>query len=1020
MIHASIERPVAVTMVYLALGTLGLVSGLRVPVELLPAVEYPRLRVTATWPGVSAEATEALLTSPIEATTQQVRGVRGVSSTSEEIGGAGRAVVDVEFSHGADMEFARLDLSERLAALHGHLPEGSEIPRVQPYVPPEFASQSLPFLRYTITGPYTSESLGEVVDRQIAPRLRQVSGVADVWTYGGRVRVIEVELAPDRALALGITPEAVRKAVFALEESRAVGRIRAGGADRVLTFRNTVLDTEEFRRLPVETEHGRTVLLHEVAEVRDGNGLPERLYRIDGRPAVSFDVVKVPGTNVVLAGDEVKAVIGAISSGLPRGVHLVLDNDEGAAVRSQLANIGVRSLASCAVVFVILLVFLGTVRSAVIAFASVALSVLVVCNLIFVTGLTINIMTLMGLAMGFGLVVDNTVVVIENIYRRIGRGDAPDVAAARGAREMVLPVLAATGTTVIVLVPFVYLQGELRLFYLPLAAVVALTNLASLVVSFTFTPTLATRVLHSTHDRASAVHEAVPAYQRPFGKMVGLSTRRPWLFVSMTAAALVGSGYLFNEHVTRGAIWRPWFEGEANLTIELEFPRGEQLARADEVVRLLEGELEKIPAVERFSAQVTPEAARITAVFAASTAGTAIPLDVRDRMEAIARRIGGIDVRVYGSGVPFASGGQAPPTYRVQVLGYNYERVREIAEDLGGRLRSFTRVHEVDTNASGNWSKRDKATEVVLRLDRERLAAHSLTSRAVVDHVSATLGNAVAPGELTVGGEQVASVVRLAGHDRVDVRSLENSLIPAPGGAPVRLADVVRIEAREVMGRIVRSDQQYQRMVTYEFRGPEKLGDRVHKSVISSMQLPPGYSVSGQQSWKWNESDQTQMAGVLALSLVLVFMITAALFESVRLPFCVLLTVPLALIGVFLVFLVTGATFTREALIGVIMMGGVVVNNAILLVDRIARIRCTERVSPREAAMRGTLERVRPILMTSAVTILGLLPLVLFSPNPDANIWNAMGYSLLGGLASSTVLVLVVTPALYTLIEAGD
>jgi len=255
--------------------------------------------------------------------------------------------------------------------------------------------------------------------------------------------------------------------------------------------------------------------------------------------------------------------------------------------------------------------------------------------------------------------------------------------------------------------------------------------------------------------------------------------------------------------------------------------------------------------------------------------------------------------------------------------------------------------------------------------------------------------------------------------EALDLRRLEALTIPAPGGEPVRLGDVATVGEREVLTRIVREDQQYQRTIAYEFRGPAKLGDRVQESVIRSTRLPAGYQLAGREEWKWGDDERGQIYGVLAFSLVLVFMVCAGLFESVRQPLCVLMTVPMALIGVFLVYFFTNASFTREAFIGVVMMGGVVVNNAVLLVDRVNQVRRHDGVALHDAIVRGTLERVRPILMTSSVTILGLLPLVLFSRAADANIWNALGFSLLGGLASSTVLVLTVTPALYLLFERG-
>jgi HAE1 family hydrophobic/amphiphilic exporter-1 len=270
-----------------------------------------------------------------------------------------------------------------------------------------------------------------------------------------------------------------------------------------------------------------------------------------------------------------------------------------------------------------------------------------------------------------------------------------------------------------------------------------------------------------------------------------------------------------------------------------------------------------------------------------------------------------------------------------------------------------------------------------------------------------------------VGDEELLFPVGLSGASTLDVGQLRELSIPAPGGEPVRLAEVAEVGEREVLSRILREDQQYQRTVAYEFRGPAKLGDRVQAAVIGSTRVPAGYQIIGKEEWRWSDDEKGQIYGVLAFSLVLVFMVCAGVFESVRQPLCVLLTVPMALIGVFMIYFFTNASFTREAFIGVIMMGGVVVNNAVLLIDRVNQVRRHDGLALHDAIVKGTLERVRPILMTSAVTIIGLLPLVLFSKAADANIWNALGFSLLGGLASSTLLVLTVTPALYLLFERG-
>lgn len=1017
MIRFSIRRPVTVAMAYAALALVGVASWLKVPVELLPDTQLPRLTVSAAWPGASPEVVEAFLTSPIESAVQQVRGIEKVTSTSEE----GTGVVDVTFARGADVDFARMELGERLAALDETLPPDAGRPVVEPYVPEEFAAQSRPFLRYTLTGPFTAEALRALVDERIAPELRQVEGVADVQPYGGRRRTLEIALDEGRILALRLSPDFVRQRVAGLEEVREAGTVLRGGMRFAVAIREQAGSADRLRALPLLTDGGRIVRLRDVAAVRDGYEEARSLYRIDGRPAVSFQVVKEIGTNVVEVADRARARAAEAERRLPGGARLLLDDDESEGVRAQLTDLRGRAVSSAVVVFLVLLLFLRSMRSAAIVFASIGFAALLTLNLLYLGGLSLNVLTLMGLAMGFGLIVDNAVVVLENVYTHARTAPDAATAAERGAREMVLPVLAATLTTVIVFVPFVYLQGEARLFYVPLAIVVGFTNLASLFVTFTFTPALAGRLLEGRvrRIRERPAPARSPAYLRFYAALVGGTLRFPWLAVGAAVLLLAGSGFLFERYVPRGTVWRPWWDQGSYLSVSFDLPRGEELARTDALVRDFEARLAAFPQVRRFTTYVYPQAAQIRVDFPDSLQRTAVPVAIKEQLEAYSHLYGGAEVRVYGYGPSFYGGGGSVPTYSIKVLGYNYEKVREIAEDLGARLRRFPRIQDVDTNASGAWYERDRATEVVLRVDRPGLAVHGVTAAEVVERVRAAIGRTAQRGFLRMGDEEVAFTVGIDGHERLDVDGLRALMIPAPGGGAVRLADVARVEEREVLSRIVREDQQYERTIRYEFRGPAKLGDKTHAAVVRATRLPAGYTVIGRERWKWDDGERRQVYGVLAVSLVLVFMVTAALFESLRQPLCVLLTVPMALIGVFLVFFLAGASFTREAFIGVIMMGGVVTNNATLLVDHVNQLRRRDRLPLRDAVLRGTLERVRPILMTSAVTILGLLPLVLFSEAADANIWNALGYSLLGGLSSSTLLVLTVTPALYLLFERG-
>ncbi len=1011
-------------MAYLAVALLGIAAWRNIPIELLPETALPQLTVRAQWRGASPETTEAFLTAPLEAVIQLVRGVDKVTSRSEEQQGAGVTEIQVEFDRDVDMDFIRLELSERLAALEDELPLGVVGPFVEPYVPAEFEDQNRPFLDYTITAPYTLEALRAHVDDIVVPEILQIDGVATVVVRGGRDRLLTLEFDRNQLRALGLTPEAIRQRVLQLEQVIEAGAVYDDGMLRNLAIRQRAGSVDDVRNLILLSDEGRLVRLSDIAVVRDTYEDPTNHYRVDGLPAISFAVLKEHGTNTVAVADRVKERLAAIESVHPAGTRLFLDYDESDEIRTQLTDLRDRAIIAALVIFAVLLLFLQSFRSAGIVFATIVFSVLIALNLIYFGGMTLNVLTLMGLAMGFGLIVDNAIVVLENVYRKHRSGSSAADAALSGSREVLLPILAATLTTLIVFIPFVYLQGELRIYYIPLAIVVGMSLLASLFVAFSFIPSLAARVLDDGASGGAAQRGSGagsprdPGYVRAYSGMVRFTSRHPWVTVVLAIGAFSGSWHLFDTYVNRGVLWGGLWGQQSYIDIIVRLPRGEELDRTDELTRFFEAKLQETPEIERFISQVQTQVARIRVTFPDEIEQTQIPVAIKEQMLAYSHLFGGAEVRVFGYGPSFYGGGGSPPNYTIQIFGYNYEQVRDIAEDLKRRLERFSRVRDVDTNAGGRWWGSEKSSEVVLQLDRERLAMHDLTARDVVIQVRAAVGGRTSQGEIRVGGEELGFELKMQGYRDLNVLDLAETLIASNDG-DVRLADVATIGERVVLNVIEREDQQYRRSVRYEFRGPRKLGDRIRDVVITSTSLPDGYRIEGQQDFEWSDEEQAQIYIVLAVSLVLVFMVTAALFESLRQPICVLLTVPMALIGVFLIFFFTEASFTREAYIGVIMMGGIVVNNAILLVDHVNQLRRRLGVHLMDAVVRGTLERVRPILMTSATTVLGLLPLVIFSDYADANIWNALGYALIGGLLSSTLFVLTVTPALYVLFEKG-
>ncbi|MBW3553821.1 MAG: efflux RND transporter permease subunit, partial [Gemmatimonadetes bacterium] len=399
MIRLAIRRPVAVTMAYVAIALLGVAAWQNIPLELLPNTSLPQLSISASWPGSSPEAVEAFVTSPIEGTVQQIRGVEKVTSTSQ----AGRTNIQVEFSRETDMDFARLELSERLAGIRDDLP-ARVTPVVIPYVPREFREQQKAFLTYTVTGPYTPEALRSHVEDILASEITQVEGVNDVEVEGGRDRLLEIELDPRKVEALGLFPQVVRQRVAEMEFVREAGFVEVGGRLRTVAIRHSAESVADVLQLPVLTDRGRIVRLRDVARVHDTYEDARSFYRIDGFPAVSFTVHKEAGTNVVAVADAVKAKLASVEPLNPPGTRLILDEDESEAVKTQLTDLRNRALVAAVVIFAVLLLFLQSLRSAAIVFTTIAFSILITLNLIYFGGFTLNVLTLMGIAMGFGLI----------------------------------------------------------------------------------------------------------------------------------------------------------------------------------------------------------------------------------------------------------------------------------------------------------------------------------------------------------------------------------------------------------------------------------------------------------------------------------------------------------------------------------------------------------------------------------------------------------------------------------------
>lgn len=1042
----SLRRPIATAMVYLIVLATGTFSLGRLPLELTPDVDFPKLSVDTQWPDSSPEMVELFVTSPIEAVAATITGVRKVRSTSQE----GQSTVEIEFQRGTKMDFAGFELNEKLSLVREELPYGCLPPRIQKYVPREF--QTDVFLSYRLIGPFDLQTLRRYAREKLRPPLLSIDGVADVRIVGGVDREIRVEMDPARMEALRISQAAVERTLRDLGLRQAAGHLVHGGQRWEIVIDDPIAAVESISQAAIiGTPRGqgvhppvRLVRLQDVASVMDASAEPFALSRINGQPAVTINIEREPGTSTIAVADAVFEKLRLLETDFPACLSLLKERDQSERMRRELRDFTSRAGFCLLVIFLVLLVFLRSLRASLVILSTIFFSVLLTLNLFYFTHLTLNLLTLAGLALGFGMLVDNSIVVLDSIERHWRNGAELSDAAQRGTSSVGLAVVASTLTTVAAFLPFLSMTGELRIYYLPFAVAVGLSLLSSLLVAFTFTPVLTVKVLArrgaretsahrkgqcAAHDcraglRPTSSHSTGPRRKRwyrglgrrlsgRYRRFLELLVRRKWAVVFFALVLFSGSFYNFSKNVPRA---QPFAWGrDTYLVVWIQMPSGSELEASDAVARSFEERLVGRPHIDKISTEVHSEWARIRITFPPEVEIGSEPLVLKEELITMATRVAGANVTIYGFGPGFFRGGSAQPMFYLQVLGYNYNEVKRIAEEVARTLRRNVRVRDVETSSSWAYGRGD-LFETVLRLDRTRLNHYGLTTAEVLQTLQSYTRGTLLWQRLKVQGQEIDYRLKMRGYRDFTLHDLQRLVLRSAGNEAVRLSDVAQISERKVLAQIVREDQQYQRWISFEFRGPWEMGNRFVDNVLRNTHLPPGYTLQRPTWFFMQKEEQRQVTVILGLAILLVFMVTAALYESLLHPFVILLTVPLALIGVFWIFFLTKTPFDRSAYIGVILLGGIVVNNAIVLVDHINRLRRLG-MEWRAAVVQGSCERARPILMTTATTVFGVLPLVLFVESKQG-LWYSLALATIGGLSVSSLLVLSVGPALYAAAEA--
>jgi len=1002
VIKICIERPVATAMFFLALLVLGVYSFYNTPLELEPKENFPQVDIQTPWFGVPPEIILMQITAPLEEALSVIKGVRKITSSSQ----IGSSYVTLEFDEKTNMEFANLAIREEIAKVKPALPYGIR-PNVIPYVPSEF--QVRPFLSYTISGDFSLQKLREMVKNKIEFSIGSVQGVARVQVGGGSDPEIRVTLDKEKLKIYDIQLYQINMAIEGRIRTYPAGKVKKGSREFIFKVTDTMAGLKELGETMVAHSGENPILLKDVAEIVPTYGDVLLIHRINGRSTISVTIAKEKGTNTIKVAGEVKRRLEAIRKELPQSLILKPVDDESEQIRKNLRDLYILAAIITISVFILIFIVLRRLKPSLLILSSIAFSVVITFNLIYAFKISLNMLTLGALALGFGMFVDNSIVVFENILRLREHGLSPIEAALQGPKEVFVAVLASTLTTMAVFFSFPYFQGRLKIYYLPLAIVISSALAASLLVSFSLIPALSPKLLEK---RKGSREELFRGWYEKFIKAV---LRHPLEVILAVFVILYGSYKWFRSEVTIGE-WFRWYPQEL-LSVRIGMPPGTDIEQTEAAIRKFEDKVLENASEKEMEARIGPENAYLTVKFPPEIENSYQPYALKEELIRLATQFAGIDISVSGFDPHWYSSSMGVGTYygsHIRFFGYNLKKLKEMTAEIEKTLRKNPRIKDVRIASGGYWWRGD-SLEYVLKIDHKILGNYDLDPAYLCGHLQTLLrGNFGRPVRLRMEGKEIALSVKFPDAETMDLRTLQDALIRTRGGEYLRLGEISTLEERLMAGSIDRENRQFQQTVSWEFRGPAKAEERYRKAVFESLHLPPGFSATLEETGRMTEEEKGQIKGAILFSLILIFMILAALYESFVHPFIILFSVPLALVGVFVAFIIADYPFDSPAYIGVILLSGIVVNNAILLVDHM-NLKRRQGLVVFEAVVQGARERVRPILMTTSTTVFGMLPLLLLQTESGIRrqIWSTLALSTLGGLVSSTIFILIIIPVFY-------
>ncbi|MBW2592684.1 MAG: efflux RND transporter permease subunit [Deltaproteobacteria bacterium] len=1012
----SVRRPVLIVMVFLIVIIIGGVSLVRLSIDLMPDITYPTLSISTEYENASSEEVEELITRPVEEAMSAVPGVEEVTSVSAE----GRSSVRVTFSWGTNLDEAANDIRERLDRVIPRLPEDADRPRLR-----KFDLASFPILIMGVSSNLEPIRIREIIDNQVKNRIERIPGVASLDIRGGLDREIHVNLNAEKIKALGLPIDQLINRLKEENINLPAGTIEQEQLDVTIRIPGIYTSLDELQNAVVAIREGVAIQLKEIATVEDAWEKVTRIVRINGKPGVRLSINKQSGKNTVEVATGVLKEIEQINRDIPQ-LHIIPIIDTSDYIKRSITNVGTTILYGGVLAVFVLLFFLRNISSTAIIATTIPISVVATFALMYFNGFTLNLMTLGGLALGIGMLVDNAIVVLENIYRLRESGQEPESAAIKGSREVMAAVIASTLTTLVVFLPLVFVRGMSGIMFKQLAYVVTFSLGCALVVALTLVPMLASRVGASTRKKGGGTAQGWKIFhiserffagvENDYTKLLSFAINHRVLILG--SVLLVFSGSLLLIPLV-GVELMPAAD-ESEVRVNAEMAVGTRLYLVDKTFQKIEEIVKReVPEIKNTVSYIGGSSWRAQGSNTGEMRIALKPVKERNRSsEEIAAALRkklismpGVKIRTRaGQGLfllKIGTGGDEK--VQVEVRGYDIETSDALARE----------VEEIIGNVAGitdtRMSRETGNPEELIVVDRQKAADMKLTVSRIANMLQTVLSGTSA-GNYREGGNEYKIRVKIKGAEKKELRDILDLPIINTDGEPVALRNVVDVRSRRGPVLIQRKDQERVVYVTANISGRDMgsiLADI--REDLKSVPVPRNFNIFLGGDYEEQQKSFRELLMSFMLALILVYMVMASLYESLRYPFVVMFSVPLAAIGVILMLFFTDTTFNVQSYIGCIMLGGIAVNNAILLVDHINLLR-RQDMPVRAAIIEAGRRRLRPILMTATTTILAMTPLAV-GIGEGGEAQAPMARAIIGGLISSNLITLIVVPTIYALFE---